>query len=108
MQAKTLLITDLQNRVAEWAKEQPAVISVETLGSIGRTAEPEDVDLMVVYDTRQVNGLQAMQTLRPGLHETVRTATGLKADITLLSPGERDEPGFPLDVGSVSVLYTRP
>jgi predicted nucleotidyltransferase len=102
-----LSITHLKSRVAGWASQHPAVVSVETLGSFRRGAEPEDVDLMLVYDTGRTSGLEAMRELRPGLRETVRTAIGLKADITLLSPGERAEPGFPLDPGSVEVLYSR-
>ena len=107
MEEVTLSITHLKSHVADWASQHPSVLSVETLGSFGQPEESEDVDLMLVYDIGCTSGLEAMRALRPGLRETVRTAVGLKADIILLSPAERAEPGFPLDPGSVQVLYSR-
>jgi hypothetical protein len=80
---------------------------VETFGSIGLGVSSNDVDLMLVYDREQITPLEAMRELRPSLKETVRGAVGLTADVTLLSPSERSEAGFPLDPGSVYVLYSR-
>ena len=105
MTATSLLITRLRPSVAAWARESSGVLSVELFGSAVDTAKPRDVDLLVVYDPEVTTPLIASQEIRPSLRKAVSPLIDVPTDITLMTPTERREPGFPWDAGSLRPLW---
>lgn len=80
-------------------------MGIEVFGSALRREDPQDVDLLVVYDRDVVSPLNAARSVRSSLSEVAVGCDLPDVDVTLLTIAERAEPGFPSDPESAMALW---
>jgi predicted nucleotidyltransferase len=103
--AKASTATSLASDLAALAAQGllRGVVEVHLFGSALVRDEPNDIDLLVVWDRAAISSADAL-----ALRQVIRAGVGvdLRIDITLLTAVEQASSGFPQQGGSVP-LYRR-
>jgi len=78
-------------------------IEAHIFGSALTSGEPRDIDLVLIYDVTRVTVTQAIE-VRKKVCDGLVQATGIPADVVLLSSTEAEETKFLSKIHTVRVL----
>ncbi len=92
-QMRSFWTTKLQTNESVRRATNFSGVSLFLFGSALRQSEPQDIDLLIVYDKTRVD-IALARSMRIGLSHAVAADFGLAADVCLLTKEEASESDF--------------
>lgn len=83
----------MREKIKKIFSEQPSKVEVYVFGSILTSKKPNDLDIIIVYNSKEHPGSSIYKSCR-NLLNTLHKTFKLDIDITVLSYSENEEIGF--------------